>query len=107
MECRTVINQGSQHTLNVAFFDEDGLAIIPQTATYEVWCMTNEIQIRAATAISPLTASVDITLAASDNTLQDPQENEREKRRVIVRSTNSNGDPYVDAYDYQIKRLVP
>lgn len=105
MTCSAVINEGSSHTLNIAFFDQDGVAMTPSSASYEVLCLTTETVVRASTALAPLASSVDLLLDATDNALQDSVTNDTEKRRVVVTSANADSEPYVDAYDYFLKRV--
>jgi len=62
----TVIS-GSTYIINVAFFDENGLATIPNSAT---WSLTDSkgttINSRSNVVISSLAASVNIVLSGSD-----------------------------------------
>ena len=71
--------EGSSKTIPVAFTDEDGTAMTPDTSTI-VWSLTNlagsTINSRSAVAITEDT-SIDITLSGDDLEVSDDADTER------------------------------
>jgi hypothetical protein len=99
------VYEGSSHPLGLEFLDEDGGAYTPASAAYEVLCMTTGTTVREAEAIPSPQAIMEIELTPSDNTLQDPDNNKRECRRVNVVGVNSQGKPHNQPFDYYIFRI--
>lgn len=107
MTCCLTVNELSSHPLTLEFYDEFGVPMVPATASYEVLCMTTKTTVRSAEAIPSPQAVMDVELTEIDNTLQDPVNNQREQRRVIVTSTNIPGKPHVEAFDYWVRKVTP
>ena len=98
-----VVKERTTAYLTVTFRDKAGTAVAPAAATYSVYDMTTGTEIRAATAISPA-PSVEITLGATDNAIQNPG-NARERRRVTVRATFGADDELNDEFEYYVQNL--
>jgi len=105
MPITSLVNEGSSHPLEIEFLDEDGAAYAPVSASYKVLCMTTKTTVRPAEAIASPQSAIEIELTADDNTLQNPAENDRECRRVIVAAVNAEGRPYNDSIDYYVQKL--
>jgi hypothetical protein len=97
---------------NLQFFDDNGVGVVPVSATYEVTDVGSGTVVRAATAVPGLAASVDLALLYADNTLVDSAAT-RERRRVkvvaIYEADNGEGDPRqrTTHFEYEVLRVPP
>lgn len=69
--------------LTVSFFDEDGLAVTPSSATYRIDRPAQKRNILPATAFPSLAASVDILITGNENQIY-RERNEFEIQEVTV-----------------------
>ena len=79
----TQVQEGSSFTAT-AYFRTSGTATAPTTAKYRVDCLTTGLELTDWTALTPA-ASIDITLTATHNAIQD-QTNKTEKKQLVVAS---------------------
>ncbi len=72
-EAVDIFNEKSTRFTNLAFRDENGNAVVPDSATYTLYDEETEkiINSRNATPIASLAASVDLELEPDDNVLVD------------------------------------
>lgn len=105
MTCVTIVNEGSVKQLNVVFTDEAGNPFTPATLQCEVICVTTGTIVRAAAAVANPAADMDIELTQADNTLVDRVTNDRELRRVVLTATDAQAKPYVDLFEYYVRRV--
>lgn len=98
-----VVNERTTAYLTVSFKDKTGALVAPSTVTYNVFCMTNNQELRADTPLGAA-SSIEITLNASDNAIVN-QANGRERRRVTVKSTYGIGDELNDQFEYYVQNL--
>lgn len=66
-ECLTEINERTSLTLTVNFLDEDGVAVVPDAATYRIDDRAVKTNILPATAIAPLSSSVELEITSDQN----------------------------------------
>lgn len=66
-ECLAEFNERSTVTVTVTFTDESGAEVEPDSATYRIDDEANRTNIQPATAISPLSESVDIVITSDQN----------------------------------------
>ena len=99
------VKEGSVAYLDVTFLGKDGneITITPNSVSYEIWCLTNNQEVKASTNITPGT-SVEITLSSTDNQLIN-QENLYEERLVTITADIGGGNSIVDDFRYQVVNL--
>lgn len=96
------VNENSTAYLTVAFADKTGAPAVPTSATYRIDDITNNVPIRASTALTPA-ASIEITLAPGDNAIAGRAS---EIHRVTVTAQYGGaGDAVSNEYDYQVNNL--
>lgn len=66
-ECLDTCNERSTFTIAVSFLDEDEVAVTPDAATYRIDDEASRTNIQPATAISPLSTTVDIIITSDQN----------------------------------------
>jgi len=96
------IKDGSTSYMTIDFHGSDGVTpTSPISATWELIDRTSNTVVQVATPITPIAATVTITIPSSLNTMLN-QYIYREYRRVIVRATYGVDDVIVESYDYII-----
>ena len=100
---RVVINEGSSGDLTASFFDSAGQTDVPTTVTVQIQCLTNNEEIRAEQSVTPA-SSILITLTPTENRIIN-QANQKERRRVTVKTTYGANDALNDHYDYLVHNL--
>jgi hypothetical protein len=98
-----IINEQSTAYLSVSFYDKSGVLAIPTSASYRIDCITNGVEVKDDTALTPGT-TIEITLSSYDNEIIDG-DNATEKRRVTVSAVYGDGDECHNHYDYLVKNL--
>lgn len=66
-DCLDTCNERATFTITISFFDEDAVAVSPDSATYRIDDEASRTNIQPATAISPLSTSVDIIVTSDQN----------------------------------------
>lgn len=66
-ECLFEVNERTAFPLNVTFHDEDGVLVVPDSATYRIDDEKNRTAIQPATALPSLASSVDIWITSDQN----------------------------------------
>lgn len=98
-----IINEKSRCYLTVAFYDKDGNAAIPTSATYRIDCVTNNTQVKDDSSLTP-GSSIEIPITSSDNAII-AITNTLERRKVTVEAVYGSGDEVHDEYEYYVKNL--
>ncbi len=102
-----IVNEKTTPVLNVAFYDENGTAVVPTSATYQIDDVTEgrvNQSITGETSISVLAASVDIAITDQETKIIDAMLSS-EKRLVTVKfqyGTNKRGSK---EFRYIVKNL--
>jgi hypothetical protein len=99
-----IVNEKSTPTLTVDFFDENGAAVVPSSATYQIDDIASGTIVRAETALPSLAASVDILLATAD-TIIITSSLPGEDRLVTVKWQYGSGKQGAKEYRYLVKNL--
>lgn len=97
------INEGSSGTLSIEFLDEAGAPAVPSSISYRIDCATNDVAIRADTAIAPA-SSIDLALTPDDTRIV-AQSHRVERRRVTLVATFGPGDQLTQDYEYSVRNL--
>lgn len=66
-DCLFEVNERTAFPLQVSFFDEEGVAVVPTSATYRIDDEKNRTNIQAAVAISPLDSVIDLWITSDQN----------------------------------------
>lgn len=66
-DCLDTCNERATFTITVSFLDEDEVAVTPDSATYRIDDQASRTNIQSATAISPLSTTVDIIITSDQN----------------------------------------
>ena len=105
MTVRPVVTENSSHFVTVAFYDEDGVAVLPDTVTVRLDAPLAgaAAEIRAATPVAPL-AEFDLHLTPAENALADPTL-DREERVLTVHATYGMTKAVTAEYSYTLKNL--
>lgn len=99
------INEKSTLVLNVKFYDEDDVLVVPTAATYRIDApQASASVVLTATAFPSLASSVDLTITAAQNACQSSAP--YEERVVTVAWTYASGTKASnDEYRYRLKNL--
>ena len=98
----TIINENSSHTLIFNFRDESDAALVPDTVTYRIDCLTTGEEIQADADISPA-SDIELRIDGSKAIIND-ETNRYERRRVFVTATYGTDEMTGAAY-YSISNL--
>jgi phage gp45-like len=100
------INEGSTAYLTASFEDEDGVAVVPDSITYRIDCLTSGTVIRNNTSVTPAT-SIEIKLTPGDNVIVNPGTYcVSELRLVTVEAVLGDNDVITEEYKYAVKSLL-
>lgn len=97
------VNDKSTAYVTVSFTDKDGAAASPSAVSYRVDCATTLAALVPDTSATP-GASVEITVPASANAMQDPT-NDFETKLVTVTATYGAGEQITGAFRYRVRNL--
>ena len=97
------VNERTTAYLVLTFKDKDGNLVTPQSITYNIHCLTNNIEIRGNTSVTPDT-SVEITITPTENRIIDPN-NKYERRLITVVATYNINDEATAQYEYRVLNL--
>jgi hypothetical protein len=64
------VNEESSAFLTVSFYDKDDVLTTPSSVQYHLHCLTNNVEVRTWTALSPA-SEIEIGLDANDNAIID------------------------------------
>jgi hypothetical protein len=103
-ECLDEFNERSSITVRVSFFDEDNVAVTPDTATYRIDDESNRRNIQPATAIGSLSTFVDLEITGDQNFIIRPR-NKSEIRTVTVEFDYGSGKHGTAQYRYNLINL--
>ncbi len=98
------VAEDSTAYLTVAFFDKDGVAAVPTSATYRIDCVTNDASVRASTSLTPA-SSIEIKLAPDDNKIISDA-NEYETREITVSASFGTGDESHERAQWRVRNLT-
>jgi archaellum component FlaG (FlaF/FlaG flagellin family) len=101
----TEITEETTAYLTVTFYDKNGAASAPASATYQVHDVESGTVMKASTAITPIAATVEIELPGATVNALVNQSNQRERRRVTVTATYGTSDTLNSVYDYLVVGL--
>ena len=106
MSAQWTVNEGSHAFVTVYFWDENGVAVIPTTATYRIDDVSSNQKVVAAVALpAPMAVSKIITITPAENTILNVK-NRFEERRITVLFTYSAGAKTgTDEFVYAVKNL--
>lgn len=80
------VNKKTTYFVNVTFKDEDGVAVTPTAAWYNLFCETTNRSILGDTAIGSLSTSVDVVVTAAQNDIL-VSTNSTERKLMTLRFT--------------------
>lgn len=105
-ECLDEVNERTTLVLTVSFFDEDEVAVTPDTATYRLDSLqgTRGTAVLAATSISPLSTTADLEITSDQNQII-RQRNTYEIKVVTVEFTYDSGKRGTAEYRYKVLNL--
>lgn len=104
-ECLDQFNERSSFPVAVAFFDENDDPVVPTAATYRIDDQASRTNIKPATSISPLSATVDIWITSDENYIV------RSRRAFEIRTVTvefdyeSDNGPAHQTSQYQYKLI--
>lgn len=98
--------QGTTFVLTVAFFDPDSNPAEPSSATYNVDDAFTEASIIPVTSITPLGATVEITLDSTATVIIDPKNDFEEHVVTIVGRYGTGSDKVTREYRFRVRRLA-
>lgn len=104
MAALDIVNEKSTLMLTLAFKDEDGVAVIPSSATYRIDAPQEGLTILPATAISSLSSSVSLEITSAQN--QAVSSAPYSERVVTVEFVYSLTKKGVNEYRYKLKNLT-
>ena len=100
------VNEQSTAYVTVTFYDKDGVAAQPTTASYDSIRVEDGVKLRDGVALTPTDGVVEITLTKDDNTLAGTDNRTFEKRRLTVHASYGVSDELHDTYHYQVIALT-
>lgn len=105
-ECSNEITERTTLVLTVSFFDEDGVAVTPDSATYRIDSLqgTRGTAVLAATAITPLSTTADIEITSDQNQII-RQRNPYEIKVVTIEFEYGSGKRGTAEYRYRVLNL--
>jgi hypothetical protein len=105
-ECSFELNERSTLILTVSFFDEDGVPVTPDAATYRIDSVNGNrgTNILSATAISPLDTTADIEITSEQNNILRNRE-AFEIRVVTIGFDYGSGKHGTAEYRYRVMNL--
>lgn len=105
-ECSNEITERTTLVLTVSFFDEDEVAVTPDSATYRITSLqgTRGTAVLAATAISPLNTTADIEITSDQNQII-RQRNPYEIKVVTIEFEYGSGKQGTAEYRYRVLNL--
>lgn len=105
-ECLFEINERTSLILTVSFFDEDEVAVTPDSATYRIDSLqgTRGTAVLAATTISPLSTTADLEITSDQNQII-RQRNAYEIKVVTVEFDYGSGKHGTAEYRYKVLNL--
>jgi hypothetical protein len=103
-ECLDEFNERSTCVIRVSFFDEDNVAVTPDTATYRIDDELNRRNIQPATAIGSLSTFADLEITSDQNFIIKPRA-KSEIRTVTVEFNYGAGKHGTAQYRYRLLNL--
>jgi len=97
------INERSTAYLTVRFYAKDGSLAAPTAVVYSIHDLTNGQEVRAETALVA-GAEIEITLTTADTAIINDN-NQFERRLVIVEATYGVDDAVRSQYEFQVYNL--
>jgi len=97
-------NERSTVLVAVAFRDEDGVAVIPTSASYRLDDVRSGVHIIESTALGSLAASMEIEIPHASNTVLD-QRREFEQHRLTVQFDYGSGRRGTNDYVFAVRNL--
>lgn len=99
------INESTTLLVDVSFWDEDGVAAIPSSATYRIDDVYSGTVIQAATSMGSMAATITVEITAAQNALIDATQN-KEERIITVDWRYGSNRRGTDEYRYVVKNLT-
>ena len=103
-ECLDEFNERSSITVTCTFADEDAMPVTPDAATYRIDDEASKTNILPATAISPLSTSVDLEITDEQNAIIKSRK-DFEIRTVTVEFDYGADKHGTAEYKYKLKNL--
>jgi len=103
-ECLVEFNERSSIVITVTFLDENNNEVEPDAATYRIDDEATGTNIQPATAISPLSESVDLVITSDQNFIIKPR-NRFEIRTVTVEWDYATAKHGTAQYRYKLLNL--
>lgn len=101
---KKIVNEGSAGTLDITFYDNNGVAMVPATAYYKITDFETNTEIRGYTQITPLNTTVTITMLPEDNAIINNSLS-HEKKIVTIKTNEIFNDAEIDEFEYWVKNL--
>jgi len=99
------VNESSAMTVRARFFNETGALVSPTTARYLIRDISNDRLVRDWTSLSPA-STIDISVTASDNEIQQSTRKRFERRVVTVQADEGTATQRTDEIEYWIRNLA-
>jgi hypothetical protein len=103
-ECLDEYNERATTFVTVAFTDEDGTPVTPDTATYRIDDEASRTNIQPSTAIGSLSASVDLEITSEQNAIIRSRK-PFEIRTVTIEFDYDSGKHGTAQYKYKLINL--
>lgn len=106
-ECLFEVNERSAFPLRVSFLDEDGVAVVPTSASYRIDDQKNRTNILPLTALGSLSSAMDIWITSDQNYIIRPR-SVYEIRTVTVSyvyESDNGPTPATSQYKYKLVNL--
>jgi hypothetical protein len=98
----SVVNEGSSSYLTITFYDQNGIAAAPNSATYEVHDADTETVMLAETAL-PAGASVEVEMTPAVNTIVNDEKTV--ETRIVTIQALYGSEAINEEYRYKLKNL--
>lgn len=96
------VNEQSYYKVTASFF-EDGVASLPDTVDYQIYCKTTGTLVRDWTSVTPA-ESVEITATATDNAIINDV-NAREVKQMTIRANAGTDTQYIHKVEWEVVNL--
>ncbi len=99
----SIYNEGDSFSIRVKLFDEDGAAVVPDTARYKIEDLTSGRNIRAYTDLA-VAAEMDVSITSSDNVILS-ERSRLERRQLVIQTNHGEDDQRVGTYEWDVRNL--
>lgn len=104
MQPEKIVNEGTDASLLISFFNESGTAEAPTSIDYVVTNLTTGDEVQASTNVAAPGSAYSLALLAAWHDIQSA-ENKYEKIAIDVTANYGDGKQQTDRYEYWIRNM--